>query len=93
MHLPNKQLSLVCYRVKIPPLTLHLFMTVLGLHCYMWAFSSCSKQGYSKVGLCMLLIAVASFVAEHGSGAHKLQEWWHMGLVAPGHVESFRTRD
>ena len=22
-----------------------LFLAMLGLHCYLWAFSSCSKQG------------------------------------------------
>ena len=73
MHLPNDPLSLVCRRVKLPPLTLHLFMTVLGLRCRMQAFSSCSEQGDSEAVVCMLLIAVASLVAEHGSRAHKLQ--------------------
>jgi hypothetical protein len=24
---------------------IYLFLAVLGLHCYMWAFSGCSKQG------------------------------------------------
>ena len=51
-----------------------------------------------------LLIAVASLVAEHGLQAHGLQQlWltgsraqaqklWRMGLVAPRHVGSSRTR-
>ena len=24
---------------------IYLFLAVLGLHCYMWAFSGCGKQG------------------------------------------------
>ena len=41
-------------------------MTALGLHCCMWAFSSCSEQGLLFVMVRGLLIAVASLVAEHG---------------------------
>ena len=39
------------------------------------------------------LIVVASFVAERGLWAHRLQELWLMGLVVPHHVESSWTRD
>ena len=42
------------------------FLAVLGLHCCMWAFSSCSEQGVLFVAVRRLLIAVASLVAEHG---------------------------
>ena len=45
------------------PLT--LVLSVLGLHCYTWAFSSCSKQGLLFVMVLRLLIVVASLVAEH----------------------------
>ena len=41
-------------------------MTALGLHCCMWAFSSCGEQGLLFVMVRGLLIAVASLVAEHG---------------------------
>ena len=41
-------------------------MAALGLHCYMGAFSSCGEQGLLVVAVRKLLIAVASFVAEHG---------------------------
>ena len=38
----------------------------LGLHGCACAFSSCGKQGLLLVVVRMLLIAVASLVAEHG---------------------------
>ena len=47
-------------------LFIYLFLTVLGLRCYAWAFSSCGEQGLLFVAVCGLLIAVASLVAEHG---------------------------
>ena len=40
-----------------------------------------------------LLTAVAASVAGHGLWAQGLQQWWHMGLVAPQHVRSSLTRD
>ena len=43
-----------------------LFLASLGLHCCMWAFSSCSEWGLLFVVVRGLLIAVASLVAEHG---------------------------
>ena len=43
-----------------------LFLAVLGLHCCLRAFSSCSKQGLLFVAVRGLLIVVASLVAEHG---------------------------
>ena len=42
-----------------------LFMTVLDLCCYVWAFSSFSEQGLLCIAMCGLLIAVTSQVAEH----------------------------
>ena len=41
------------------------FLTVVGLHCCLQAFSSCGKQGLLFVALFRLLIVVASLVAEH----------------------------
>ena len=41
------------------------FLAVLGLHCCVWAFSSCSERGLLLVAVHGLLIAVASLVAEH----------------------------
>ena len=45
---------------------LNLFLALLGLCCYAWAFSSCSERGLLFVAVRGLLIAVASLVAEHG---------------------------
>ena len=50
---------------------IYLFLAALSLHCCMWAFSSCGKQGLLFI-VCGLLIAVASLV-EHGPLAHGLQ--------------------
>ena len=44
-----------------------LFMAALGLRCYTWSFSSCGKWKLLFLGVCGLLIVVASSVAEHGS--------------------------
>ena len=41
-------------------------LTVLGLRCCAWAFSSCGEQGLLFVAVHGLLIDVASLVAEHG---------------------------
>ena len=45
---------------------IHLFMAVLSLHCYVRAFSSCSKEGLLLVEVQRLLTAVVSLVLEHG---------------------------
>ena len=45
---------------------LFLFLAELGLHCSAQAFSSCGEWGLLFVVVHGLLIAVASFVAEHG---------------------------
>ena len=44
----------------------YLFLAVLGLHCCMWAFSSCGERGPLFVAVHRLLIAVAFLVVEHG---------------------------
>ena len=44
------------------------FLAVVGLHCCMWTFSSCSKQGLLFIVICGLLIAVAPPVAEQALG-------------------------
>ena len=41
------------------------FLTVLGLHCCLRAFSNCCQQELLLIVVCSLLIAVASFIAEH----------------------------
>ena len=45
---------------------LFLFLSVLGLHCCVQAFSSCGERGLLCVAVHGCLIAVASLVAEHG---------------------------
>ena len=79
-------------------------MAALGLHCCMWAFSSCGEHGLLFVVGHGLLIAVASLVAEHRLQVRRLQQLWHAGsvvvacglqsagLVAPQPVGSSGTR-
>jgi len=43
----------------------YLFLTVLGLHCCMQAFSRCREQGLLLVAVHGLLIVVASLAVEH----------------------------
>ena len=45
---------------------IYLFLAALGLHCCVWAFSSCGERGLLFIVVCGLLIAVASLVAELG---------------------------
>ena len=45
---------------------IYLLMAVLGLHCCVWAFSSCGERGLLFVAVCGLLILVASLVVDHG---------------------------
>ena len=82
----------------------YYFLAVLGLHCCVQAFSSCGEQGLLFVAVCRLLIAVASFVVDHGLQARGLQQLrlagsraqvqqlWRTGLVALWHVGSSQTR-
>ena len=44
----------------------YLFLAVLGLHCFAWAFSSFKEWGLLFIVVCKLLIVVPSLVAEHG---------------------------
>ena len=43
-----------------------LLLAALGLHCCVWAFSSCGEQGLLFIVVHGLLIAVASLVVDHG---------------------------
>ena len=46
---------------------IYLFiLAALGLHCCMWAFSSCGELGLLFDVVRQLLIVVASLAAEHG---------------------------
>ena len=44
---------------------IYLFLAALGLHCCVWAFSSCGERGLLFIVVHGLLIVVASLVAEH----------------------------
>ena len=44
---------------------IHAFLSLLGLYCFAWVFSSCSRQGLLLVVVHGLLTAVASIVVEH----------------------------
>ena len=46
-------------------LCIYLFLTVLGLYCCAWAFSSCGERGLLFFEVWGFLIAVASLTAEH----------------------------
>ena len=54
-------------------LLIYLFLAALGLHCCVWAFSSCSEWGLLFIAVHGLLIAVASLVVEHDLYARGLQ--------------------
>ena len=45
---------------------IYLFFAMLGLRCCARAFSRCGQRGLLFIVVCGLLIAVASFVVEHG---------------------------
>ena len=45
---------------------IYLSLAALSLRCYARAFSSCGERGLLFVAVLGLLIAVASFVEEHG---------------------------
>ena len=69
--LPHKGTS---YSLPICPLfglfffflSLHIsfFLAELGLHCFGWAFSSCSEQGLLCIAMWLHIVVVSS-VAEH----------------------------
>ena len=54
----------------------YLFFSVLGLHCFGWAFSSCGEWGLLIITVHRLLIVVASLLCSTGSR--------HMGLSGCG---------
>ena len=60
----------IFFKIK---LKIFLFLALLGLCCYVWAFSSCGEWGLLSIVVHGLLIAVASLVVEHGLQAHRLQ--------------------
>ena len=78
-------------------------LAALGLHCCLWAFSSC--RGYSLFAELGLLIVMASrcraqALREAGLSncswrvlEHRLSSWWCMSLVTPKHVESSQIKN
>ena len=68
--MPSSMAKKMCARVCVCVyMLIYLFiylLAVLGLHCCVRAFSSCSEWGLLFVAVHGLLIAVASLVAEHG---------------------------
>ena len=56
---------------------IYLFLTALGLRCYVSFPPVSVSRGYSLVAICRLLISVASLVAE--PGAHELQQLQFLG--------------
>ena len=56
-------------------------MAVLGLCCFAWTFSRCSKPGLLFIAVLGLLTAEASLVVEHRLQACGLQGSQHLGSV------------
>ena len=56
-------------------------MAVVGLCCFVLAFSSYGEWGLVFVVVCGLLLAEASLAVEHGLQAHRLQQLQHTGSV------------
>ena len=56
--------DLLCF---VFSLKIYLFsvLTVVGLCCYIWAFSSCSEPGLLFIVVRELFMVVASLVAKH----------------------------
>ena len=63
LHSPVKIFK---YQVKHHLLFCLFVLAILGLRCYVWAFSACGEQGPLFVVVCRLLIVVASLVEERG---------------------------
>ena len=67
-HFPHWLVYFCCLYVIVYlflNLFISLFVAVLGLHCYIWAFSDCGESGLLFVDVHRLLTAAASLVAEH----------------------------
>ena len=83
----GENLYLYCYLKKKLFMYLILFLAALGLHCCLWAFSSCREWG-----LCLIVLHCFSlwWLLFRGALAQYL---WHMGLDCSGHEESSQNRD
>ena len=64
---------------------INIFLAAQGLHCCMWAFSSCGQRGLLFVVVHGILIAVACLVVEHGLQTCGLRQLWHVGSVVVAH--------
>ena len=80
-------------------LFIYLLWGVLGLPCGVQAFSSCNKRGLVSCGWCsgVSLLSVDSRVRGLQElrlvGSRAWPQSWHVGLVAPRHVESSCSRN
>ena len=102
-HIPHIQLPLFLFFKII--IFIWLFLAVLGLCCCTGFPLVAASGGHSLVALCRLLLAVASFVAEHRLQGVQTSIMWLLGsrarteqlqctgLVAPQHVGSSQIRD
>ena len=67
---------------KLLSFYLCIFLAVLGLRCFTYAFSSCGRWGLLFVVVREpLIITVTSLVAEYRLQAHRLHQLWPRGLV------------
>ena len=58
---------------------------MLGLHCFVWALSSCKQLGLLFILVDGLLVAVASLVVEHMLQVCGLQSMQHLGSMVVVH--------
>ena len=68
--------SIIHFELIFKIYLIYLFLAVLGLHCHMDVPLGLASRGYLG-----FVTSVASCVAEHGSGAHGLQQLGHMNSV------------
>ena len=86
------------YTCMLGYLIIYLFLAVLGLRCWVQAFSSCSKCELLFIAVYELLVAVSSLVWSMDSRHTGFSRWstwayslWHIGLVALRCVGSPQT--
>ena len=83
---------------------INYFLAALGLHCCPQAFFSCGEQGnyflVVQASHCSGFSCCGAQALEHQASVvvalglyAQTRKLWHMGLVAPQHMESSWTRD
>ena len=87
----------ILFQVFLNFMFIDLLLAALGLHCYIWTFSSCGQWRLLFTAVRrLLLIVTVSLVAEHRPQACRFQQmltWaqqlWHIGLSCSTACEIF----